>query len=245
MEQASEPLRTPVDRAGRSGGRGRSCERRAQLGAAAGAVLVRIIDIGRFVPPADAGWFPRPHTMVIVLPVDHPHTPMRRRTATPSTSNLRLRSRPRWYRAAEGLPYWDIPAPSEPRKLWRNTAPPPRRTPDSLPRRVPCVPPRGRDGERRVQPCSAPDRELGRSIRTRIRDLPNRCSSWPDEHREARHPARYSSAQGVGTSDRDLSEYERMWTSERDQWALFRSGAGAPRRAACLSDPPCTVRPHG
>ncbi|MEV7690192.1 hypothetical protein [Streptomyces bungoensis] len=27
-------------------------------------------------------------------------------------------------------------------------------------------------------------------------------------------------------SDRDLSEYERMWTSERDQWALFRSGAG-------------------
>ncbi|UXY24062.1 hypothetical protein N8I84_39165 [Streptomyces cynarae] len=27
-------------------------------------------------------------------------------------------------------------------------------------------------------------------------------------------------------SDPDLSEYERMWTSERDQWALFRSGAG-------------------
>uniref|UniRef100_UPI003F493E77 hypothetical protein n=1 Tax=Streptomyces chartreusis TaxID=1969 RepID=UPI003F493E77 len=27
-------------------------------------------------------------------------------------------------------------------------------------------------------------------------------------------------------SDRDLSEYERMWTTERDQWALFRSGAG-------------------
>lgn len=25
---------------------------------------------------------------------------------------------------------------------------------------------------------------------------------------------------------RDLSKYERMWTTERDQWALFRSGAG-------------------
>ncbi|GGQ29856.1 hypothetical protein [Streptomyces roseolilacinus] len=37
--------------------------------------LVRIIDIGRFDPPADVGWLPRPHTMVIVLPVDHPHDP--------------------------------------------------------------------------------------------------------------------------------------------------------------------------
>ncbi|MYW48636.1 hypothetical protein [Streptomyces sp. SID161] len=27
-------------------------------------------------------------------------------------------------------------------------------------------------------------------------------------------------------SDRDLTEYERMWTTERDQWALFRSDAG-------------------
>ncbi|MEU4037914.1 hypothetical protein [Streptomyces collinus] len=27
-------------------------------------------------------------------------------------------------------------------------------------------------------------------------------------------------------SDRDLSEYERMWTTERDQWALFRSYGG-------------------
>ncbi|WP_367325716.1 hypothetical protein [Streptomyces sp. HUAS ZL42] len=37
--------------------------------------LVRIIDIGRFDPPADVGWLPRPHTMLIVLPVDHPHDP--------------------------------------------------------------------------------------------------------------------------------------------------------------------------
>jgi hypothetical protein len=27
-------------------------------------------------------------------------------------------------------------------------------------------------------------------------------------------------------SERNLSEYERMWTSERDRWALFRTGAG-------------------
>jgi hypothetical protein len=38
-------------------------------------VLVRIIDVGRFDPPADVGWLPRPHTMLIVLPVDHPHDP--------------------------------------------------------------------------------------------------------------------------------------------------------------------------
>ncbi|MDT0464337.1 hypothetical protein [Streptomyces gibsoniae] len=37
--------------------------------------LVRIIDIGRFDPPADVGWLPRPHTMLIVLPVDDPHDP--------------------------------------------------------------------------------------------------------------------------------------------------------------------------
>jgi hypothetical protein len=34
--------------------------------------LVRIIDIGRFDPPVDVGWLPRPHTMLVVLPVDHP-----------------------------------------------------------------------------------------------------------------------------------------------------------------------------
>ncbi|MEV6009888.1 hypothetical protein AB0M29_24125 [Streptomyces sp. NPDC051976] len=27
-------------------------------------------------------------------------------------------------------------------------------------------------------------------------------------------------------SDRDLSEYERMWTRERDLWVLFRSDTG-------------------
>jgi hypothetical protein len=37
--------------------------------------LVRIVDIGRFDPPADVGWLPRPHTMLIVLPVGHPHDP--------------------------------------------------------------------------------------------------------------------------------------------------------------------------
>ncbi|MFF7448425.1 MULTISPECIES: hypothetical protein [unclassified Streptomyces] len=37
--------------------------------------LVRIIDIGRFDPPADVGWLPRPHTMLIVLPVAHPRAP--------------------------------------------------------------------------------------------------------------------------------------------------------------------------
>ncbi|MEV5310277.1 hypothetical protein [Streptomyces sp. NPDC052610] len=38
--------------------------------------LVRIIDIGHFDPPADVGWLPRPHTMLIVLPVDRPHDPL-------------------------------------------------------------------------------------------------------------------------------------------------------------------------
>lgn len=37
--------------------------------------VLRIIDIGRFDPPADVGWLPRPHTMLIVLPVDHPCNP--------------------------------------------------------------------------------------------------------------------------------------------------------------------------
>ncbi|MFF3847108.1 hypothetical protein [Streptomyces sp. NPDC002328] len=37
--------------------------------------LVRITDVGRFDPPADVGWLPRPHTMLIVLAVDHPHDP--------------------------------------------------------------------------------------------------------------------------------------------------------------------------
>ncbi|MFF3316849.1 hypothetical protein ACFYV5_15225 [Streptomyces sp. NPDC003035] len=36
---------------------------------------VRVIDIGHYDPPADVGWLPRPHTMVIVVPVDHPRHP--------------------------------------------------------------------------------------------------------------------------------------------------------------------------
>ncbi|MFI8190429.1 hypothetical protein ACIF8T_16730 [Streptomyces sp. NPDC085946] len=35
-------------------------------------VLVRVVDIGRFDPPADVGWLPRPHTMLVVLPLGHP-----------------------------------------------------------------------------------------------------------------------------------------------------------------------------
>lgn len=31
---------------------------------------VRVIDIGHYDPPADVGWRPRPHTMLVVLPVD-------------------------------------------------------------------------------------------------------------------------------------------------------------------------------
>ncbi len=38
--------------------------------------LVRIIDIGRYDPPQDVGWLPRPHTMLVVLPIDHPIDPM-------------------------------------------------------------------------------------------------------------------------------------------------------------------------
>ncbi|WP_405686664.1 hypothetical protein [Streptomyces sp. NBC_00057] len=37
--------------------------------------LVRIIDIGRYDPPADVGWLPRPHTMLVVLPAGRPHEP--------------------------------------------------------------------------------------------------------------------------------------------------------------------------
>lgn len=37
--------------------------------------LVRIVDIGRFDPPADVGRLPGPRTMLVVLPVDHPHVP--------------------------------------------------------------------------------------------------------------------------------------------------------------------------
>ncbi|MDQ0844049.1 hypothetical protein [Streptomyces sp. V1I6] len=39
--------------------------------------LVRVIDIGHYDPPADVGWLPRPHTMLIVLPADHAHDPVR------------------------------------------------------------------------------------------------------------------------------------------------------------------------
>ncbi|WP_432753363.1 hypothetical protein ACE1OA_24105 [Streptomyces sp. JL2001] len=34
--------------------------------------LVRITDIGRYDPPQDVGWLPRPHTMLGVVPVDYP-----------------------------------------------------------------------------------------------------------------------------------------------------------------------------
>ncbi|MGW7328393.1 hypothetical protein ACWGIU_07220 [Streptomyces sp. NPDC054840] len=34
--------------------------------------LVRIIDIGRYDTPQDVGWLPRPHTMLVVVPADHP-----------------------------------------------------------------------------------------------------------------------------------------------------------------------------
>ncbi|WP_203181485.1 hypothetical protein [Streptomyces pratensis] len=36
---------------------------------------MRITDIGLHDPPADVGWLPRPHTMLIVLPADRPHEP--------------------------------------------------------------------------------------------------------------------------------------------------------------------------
>ncbi|WP_031146004.1 hypothetical protein [Streptomyces erythrochromogenes] len=34
--------------------------------------LVRVVDIGRHDPPQDVGWLPRPHTMLVVVPADHP-----------------------------------------------------------------------------------------------------------------------------------------------------------------------------
>jgi hypothetical protein len=33
--------------------------------------LVRVIDIEYCDPPQDVGWLPRPHAMVIVLPIDY------------------------------------------------------------------------------------------------------------------------------------------------------------------------------
>lgn len=36
--------------------------------------LVRVIDVGHYDPPMDTGRLPRPHTLLIVLPVDHPGT---------------------------------------------------------------------------------------------------------------------------------------------------------------------------
>ncbi|MFF3527236.1 hypothetical protein ACFYX5_11230 [Streptomyces rubiginosohelvolus] len=33
--------------------------------------LVQVIDVGHGDPPHDVGWLPRPHTMLIVLPVDY------------------------------------------------------------------------------------------------------------------------------------------------------------------------------
>ncbi|MGY3202999.1 hypothetical protein ACVW19_003514 [Streptomyces sp. TE5632] len=38
--------------------------------------LVRVIDIAHYDPPADLGRLPRPHTMLVVLPVDHPTDPL-------------------------------------------------------------------------------------------------------------------------------------------------------------------------
>jgi hypothetical protein len=37
--------------------------------------LFRIVDIGRYDPPMDVGWLPRPHTLLIVVPLDHPYDP--------------------------------------------------------------------------------------------------------------------------------------------------------------------------
>ncbi|MFI8501212.1 hypothetical protein ACIGFK_22355 [Streptomyces sp. NPDC085524] len=34
--------------------------------------LVRITDIGRYDPPQDVGWLPRPHTLLGVVPADYP-----------------------------------------------------------------------------------------------------------------------------------------------------------------------------
>jgi hypothetical protein len=34
--------------------------------------LVRVIDVGHYDPPMDTGRLPRPHTLLIVLPVDRP-----------------------------------------------------------------------------------------------------------------------------------------------------------------------------
>lgn len=39
--------------------------------------LVRVIDIGHYDPPADVGWLPRPHTMLIVLPAEYSFPPVR------------------------------------------------------------------------------------------------------------------------------------------------------------------------
>ncbi|GAB7109055.1 hypothetical protein JCM4814A_73690 [Streptomyces phaeofaciens JCM 4814] len=48
--------------------------------------------------------------------------------------------------------------------------------------------------------------------------------------------ASQSAAQGVFLSERDLSEYEEMWTTERERWVLFRSDMGyLPMRRG---DPP-------
>ncbi|SEC33754.1 hypothetical protein [Streptomyces sp. PAN_FS17] len=35
-------------------------------------MLVRVIDVGHYDPPMDTGRLPRPHTLLIVLPVDRP-----------------------------------------------------------------------------------------------------------------------------------------------------------------------------
>ncbi|MEV6679713.1 hypothetical protein AB0N09_23070 [Streptomyces erythrochromogenes] len=32
--------------------------------------LVRVVDIGRYDPPQDVGWLPRPHTMLVVVPAE-------------------------------------------------------------------------------------------------------------------------------------------------------------------------------
>ncbi|WP_156301892.1 hypothetical protein [Streptomyces sp. e14] len=34
--------------------------------------LVHVVDVGRYDPPMDTGRLPRPHTLLIVLPVDRP-----------------------------------------------------------------------------------------------------------------------------------------------------------------------------
>ncbi|MFF4591035.1 hypothetical protein [Streptomyces sp. NPDC001388] len=62
-------------------------------------MLVRIIDIGHYDPPIDVGWLPRPHTMLVVLPVGRPRHPLAEEEADtidlPSAAPLDIELMPR------------------------------------------------------------------------------------------------------------------------------------------------------